>query len=233
MPVGVLLEPSLFASDESPELPCWSRTFCGYNDRFVRPFTLSVRDERGDTREVSVAQSVVASSSHAAEAQSSADGLTTASTVWDAGIVLAAMMLCRPLPRVIASLARTRDSQLPVCLDLGSGTGIVGISAAASGIFRRVLLTDLPSVTPLLRSNAVRNAAARPAESALSVEPLAWEDATAISALAAQHGPFDVIVGGDLLYRPPVIQPLLAVLTALCGPRTQVLCTPVVTSAIV
>jgi predicted nicotinamide N-methyase len=219
----IRLEASLFASDEAPELPCWSRTYCGYNDRFVRPFTLSVRDESGHAREVSVAQSVVASSSHAAEAQSSADGLTTASTVWDAGIVLAAMMMRRPLPRVIANVARPRDNQRPVCLDLGSGTGIVGIAAAASGIFSHVLLTDLPSVTPLLRSNAARNAATRPAESAVSVVPLHWEDANATRTLAEQHGPFDVIVGGDLLYRPPVIQPLLAVLSELCGPRTQVL----------
>ena len=40
--------------------------------------------------------------------------------------------------------------------------------------------------------------------------------------LAAHHGPFDVILGGDLLYRPPVVAPLLGVLSILAGPTTQV-----------
>ena len=38
-----------------------------------------------------------------------------------------------------------------------------------------------------------------------------------------RHGPFRLVVGGDLLYRPPTVQPLLGVLDAVCGARTHVL----------
>ena len=32
------------------------------------------------------------------------------------------------------------------CLDLGAGTGVVGLAAACSGAFAKVVLSDLPSV---------------------------------------------------------------------------------------
>ena len=39
----------------------------------------------------------------------------------------------------------------------------------------------------------------------------------------AARGPFEMIVGGDLLYRPPVVAPLLHALRHLAGPSTTVL----------
>jgi len=168
MPGDVPLEPSLFASDEPAELPWWSRTFCGYHDRFVKPFVLAVSSEAG-LLEVTVAQSVVASASHAAEARSSADGLATASTVWDAGVVLGAMLMRQPPCPAAARLAS--DNSGGRCLDLGSGTGIVGLAAAASGLFRHVQLTDLPSVTALLRSNVRTDRAKLYSEPAFNATP--------------------------------------------------------------
>jgi hypothetical protein len=52
---------------------------------------------------------------------------------------------------------------------------------------------------------------------------LAWDDARQLAEVAAEHGPFDLLVGGDLLYRPQVVAPLLNALMALTSARTTVL----------
>ena len=216
---------------ETYELPDWSRTLCGYHERFVSPFVLSIdgdparvtkssrdsRDEWGVThrnngyeeaergqrlrgqRRLHITQAVVASPAHSAEAKSTADGLCTGATVWDAGIILSAY-LHRP------RLERYRGG---TCIDLGSGTGIVGLAAAATGRFARVLLSDLPSVSPLLDANIRQNREMLQGE--VCVAPLRWEDAQAVRALKASHAPFDLILGGDLLYRVQarVLHPIL------------------------
>lgn len=186
--------------DDAADLPTWSRTYAGYRQRFVEPFSLPLAPGCA----VVLEQAPCVSAEHAKESKASADGSCTASTVWDAGIVLATH-----------AFAERHGSAL---LDLGSGTGIVGLAAAASGRFERVVLTDLPTVVPLLQRNASANAL----HSAVEVLPLAWDDEQMLRRVAAR-GPFELIVGGDLLYRPPVVPPLLHALRALAGSDTTVL----------
>ena len=60
-------------------------------------------------------------------------------------------------------------------------------------------------------------------EHGVEVRPLAWDDAAALRAAAAR-GPYDLIVGGDLLYRLQVVEPLLGALDVLMtAGRTVVL----------
>ena len=134
------------------ELPWWSRTYQGYQERFVRPYVLQLAPDV----QLELHQAPCVSAEHAKEAKASADGSCTASTVWDAGIVLAALVYYAN-DRVCAKSASKKKPCR--CLDLGSGTGIVGLSAAASGAFHTVVLTDLRSVVPLLEQNATSNAA--------------------------------------------------------------------------
>ena len=47
--------------------------------------------------------------------------------------------------------------------------------------------------------------------------PLRWEDESQLAAVAAR-GPYDLIVAGDVLYRPPVVAPLLNALRRLATP---------------
>ena len=197
------------SSDDDVELPYWSRTYCGYHERFVQPFVLQL----GDSSPLSLGQAAVASQAHAEEARASSDGSGTGSTVWDAGIVLAAYVL-REGTRERVGAGR--------CLDLGSGTGIVGLAAAASGAFSHVVLSDLASVVSLTEQNARRNAVALPSGCEVRVVSMLWEREAARS-LAQADGPFDVILGGDLLYRPQVVAPLLCALDALVVRRTTVL----------
>ena len=198
--------------EDEAELPAWSRTYAGYRQRFVEPFSMELGGQR-----LVLEQAPCVSAAHARESKASADGSCTASTVWDAGVVLAAHVHARH-SKSLAPSARPRCR----LLDLGAGTGIVGLAAAVSGGFARVVLSDLPTVVPLLERNAAANASAVPAHTALEVLPLAWEDARMLQRVAAR-GPFELIVGGDLLYRPPVVAPLLHALRQLAGPSTTVL----------
>ncbi|KAL1518682.1 hypothetical protein AB1Y20_002969 [Prymnesium parvum] len=195
--------------DEQYELPPWSRTLSGWRHRFVLPFPLCLPDG-GPT--LQIGQRPVASAAHADEAGGCADGLATGSTVWDAGVVLAAYVY-----RTYGRMGGGRR----LCLDLGAGTGVVGLAAAASGAFGHVVLTDMPSVLPLTRSNVEANAeAVRPAR--VSVAQLRWDSAADLTAGAA-YGPFDLLVGGDLLYRPQVVAPLLHALRVLVQAQTVVI----------
>ena len=72
--------------EDDAELPHWSRTYASYAERFKNPYVLQLTP----TVQVELLQAPCVSSQHAKEASASADGLCTASTVWDAGIVLAA-----------------------------------------------------------------------------------------------------------------------------------------------
>ena len=96
--------------------------------------------------------------------------------------------------------------------------------AAASGGFPQVVLTDMPSVVPLLERNVERNRSELVHDGRCGLESvsLRWDDAAELRSVAAL-GPYELIVGGDLLYRPQVVEPLLAALRALVGRRTTVL----------
>ena len=211
-------------ADELPDLPWWSRTYAGYRERFVEPYELTLG---GGRVVLSLEQAPCVSAEHARAAKEGSDGSCTASTVWDAGIVLAAMvyeqwMLSDGARRTAEEDATDRSKRR--CLDLGSGTGIVGLAAAACGGFSQVVLTDMPSVVPLLEHNVERNRSALVHDGRCGLETvsLRWDDAAELRSVAAL-GPYELIVGGDLLYRPQVVEPLLAALRALVGRRTTVL----------
>jgi predicted nicotinamide N-methyase len=206
---------------EATDLPEWSRTYCGYAERFVHPYKLALGG-----KQLTLKQAPCVSSMHAKEARASADGLCTASTVWDAGIILAAHVVSEATTAAAcASEQREPQGGAPHkrCLDLGSGTGIVGLAAASSGAYSHVVLSDLPSVLPLLEENAQANAKALSGTHVVSLA-LAWDADAALRDAARVHGPFDVITGGDLLYRPAVVGPLLGALRALvCGHTVVIL----------
>ena len=182
----------------SADDPPWSRIACSYHERFVRPFVLPAGGP--DEPRLELAQSACVSGEHAREARQGSDGAATGSTVWDAGIVLAAHLRQRGGAVLFETGSRPAREGRRALLELGAGTGIVGLGAAASGGFSHVVMSDLPSVLPLIRQNVGTNIAALRSE--VAVEPLRWHVAGVASSLLAAHGPFDLIVGGDVLYRP-------------------------------
>ena len=78
------------------------------------------------------------------------------------------------LSEVLLSEYRQRLPSMRV-LELGSGTGIGGLTAAAAGA--RVLLTDgAPELLPLLEANVRRNAEAGSLRGSAEVRLLRWGD---------------------------------------------------------
>ena len=105
---------------------------------------------------------------------------------------------CQPLPD---RRVRPPWPQLAGCcvLELGSGTGIGGLTAAAGGA--DTILTDRPGMMPLLEVNIEVNGL----EGHASAVPLEWGDCgdAAIASLPPDR-PIDLIIGSDVLYAPEV-----------------------------
>eukprot|EP01045_Picozoa_sp_COSAG04_P005594 COSAG04_NODE_262_length_18654_cov_17.483751_7_plen_437_part_00 len=154
----------------------------------------------------------------AVEARSGAGDVPfTGATVWESSVVLSSYLH--------SALPREWWAGRSV-LELGAGSGLAGMTAAACGAWR-VVLTD--QVTYLLRANLDHNFGAAepggvcwrtPHGGEATVRQLAWGD----SAQTAEcGGPHDVILGADLMYERSSWASLPPTLAALSRPGTVVL----------
>ena len=96
-------------------------------------------------------------------------------------------------------------------LELGSGTGALGLGLAIEGA-RRVTLTDLERQVPLLTSNICANGHAARSTSAST---LRWGERLQ-GAVAQGH---DLIVGSDLTYSEDTLEPLASTTAQLLDTR--------------
>ena len=103
-------------------------------------------------------------------------------------------------------------------LELGSGTGVVGIAAACLGA--AVLATDVPEVLSLLRGNMARNAGlVAAAGGSVAAAALNWEVPEAAAEVEATLSgrQADWVLGADLVYSLAPVAPLVRTLAALVG----------------
>ncbi|GIL64202.1 hypothetical protein Vafri_18164 [Volvox africanus] len=111
--------------------------------------------------------------------------------VWDAGLVLSYYMAYQHLKGRPLVAGRT-------CLELGSGTGVVGLTAARLGAVQ-VYLTDLPHLVPYMRENIQLNDLGARCRAL----PLEWCNpehlAAARSAELMRRGP-ERILAADVVY---------------------------------
>ncbi|GFQ06671.1 protein-lysine methyltransferase mettl21c [Phtheirospermum japonicum] len=129
--------------------------------------------------------------------------------LWPAAATLVSLLdrHRRREPTPLSSLFTSR----PRLLELGSGTGLVGIAAAAL-LGASVTVTDLPDVLPNLRFNAAANAAVVELQGgAVEVAALSWGDERQMEAIVG-GGDYDVIVGSDVVYHEHLYEPLIQTL---------------------
>jgi len=118
-------------------------------------------------------------------------------------------------------LARLLNNESCNVVELGTGTGLVGIILSAlletqqSPIIRNILVTDLPSAIPLIQHNISANADLYPSVS-LSVAVLDWDEPTHELPPHYNNG-VDVIIMADVTYNtasfPSLIRTLKNLLT--------------------
>jgi len=136
-------------------------------------------------------------------------GAGTANNIWDGAYVLAKLLeLCAA--EGDAAVVAVRGARV---LELGSGTGLVGLAAAAAGA-AAVVLTDLPYALPLLTANVQHNVEAT-AGAQVHVAALDWT--RPLPPLPAAVSPPTLIVAADVVWVPELIQPLVRTLAALCA----------------
>ncbi|XP_033722271.1 EEF1A lysine methyltransferase 3 [Tursiops truncatus] len=124
--------------------------------------------------------------------------LGVAAHVWDA-----ALSLCNYFE------SQNVDFRGKKVIELGAGTGIVGILAALQG--GDVTITDLPLVLEQIQGNVQANV---PAGGRAQVRALSWG--------IDQHvfpGDYDLVLGADIVYLEPTFPLLLGTLQHLCGPH--------------
>ncbi|KAI9199261.1 putative methyltransferase-domain-containing protein [Polychytrium aggregatum] len=133
-------------------------------------------------------------------------------TVWVGGIKLA-WHLGHEQSRGKLSLAGKR------CIDLGSGTGVLGLAASNLGA-GEVVLSDIQSVLDrgLLQRNLEANIPHQKAN--VRIERLHWDDQDDIRRLCPPA--FDVILGSDVVYNYAAAEPLAKTIDALSQQGTVV-----------
>ena len=126
---------------------------------------------------------------------------------WGGACLLADMIIKEP--QTFGLPTSPALSASPRVLELGAGTGLVGLAVAkfltSVNTPADLILTDFhPSVTDNLRQNVIANSFPNPGPVSVSVEPLDWSLFPAAYAHGAHSTPFDrsfdVIYGADIVY---------------------------------
>ncbi|MDI1490399.1 MAG: Protein-lysine N-methyltransferase rrg1 [Ramalina farinacea] len=100
-------------------------------------------------------------------------------------------------------------------LELGAGTGLAGIAAAA--LYRKrveVHMTDLPEIVPNLRANIFQNSLLLSDGAHVSADVLDWSDLPSSEDLKGEEEMYDCILAADSLYgpeHPPILTDTIAV----------------------
>ena len=117
---------------------------------------------------------------------------------WAASYLLAKRLhlLAAPAPSTPSSGDNVRKLRI---LELGAGTGLVGLAAAAVWPHAEVHLTDVQAIIDNLRDNVGANHAAAGAARRITTGVLDWSEHLSAGDAAKDQG-FDLILAADVLY---------------------------------
>lgn len=128
--------------------------------------------------------------------------------VWDASLVLAKYLetMCQNKPDFLSGIR---------VLELGSGVGVVGLTAATLGA--QVTLTDLPEALPLIRLNINENKAKIGSMGGYAIaESLIWGESSSLL-----DDEFDVVVLADCVYYEEAVDSLIETLKSLTNTSSK------------
>ena len=101
---------------------------------------------------------------------------------------------------------RIKDNKRPKILELGAGTGLVGLAAAGLISAADIHLTDLPFIIPNLQHNIQQNASLVDGStgSTITAGVLDWSEteSTAVQDDEDEEEKYDIILAADSLYAP-------------------------------
>ena len=135
-------------------------------------------------------------------------GTWTGSVLWDAAEVLS---------RYLTTLPAEFWRSSPTCCELGCGSGIAGLTAAALSD-GHCCITD--QHTHLARWNVDQNFSGE-AHQRIAVTELSWGGSS--SSITATGGPFDLILGSEIVYDKTSHAALAETIAALSHDKTTVL----------
>ncbi|XP_063068793.1 protein N-lysine methyltransferase METTL21A [Engraulis encrasicolus] len=135
--------------------------------------------------------------------------LGVAAVVWDAAVVLCMYMELGHI-----------DLKGKRAIELGAGTGLVGIVAALLGA--NVTITDRAPALEFLSSNVAANLPSH-LQGAAVVSELTWGEGLVRFQGGGGDGGFDLVLGADIVYLEDTFPDLLRTLEHLSGDRTVVL----------
>jgi len=111
--------------------------------------------------------------------------------------------------------------------EIGSGTGLVGLSLASSSLFkpREVVVTDQKDHLGLIQRNVAANSSKLHAS--LLVREFDWlskgeEEGGGMGTVSLTSSPFDVIVGTDVAYCKELYAPVVHALERVAGPESLI-----------
>ncbi|XP_062001007.1 uncharacterized protein LOC133718203 [Rosa rugosa] len=189
------------------------------DDVVINPATMLLRDD--DSYEVKMAESeqlrqhsLPSIESTIVTRQLPSQGLSF--QLWPAATTLLTLLddhrrdpTTSPLGPTLSALDSGRRLKI---LELGSGTGLVGIAAAAT-LGACVTVTDLPHVVDNLKFNAELNAAVLGGSGgSVRVAALRWGEAEDAEAIGRE---FDIVLASDVVYHDHLYEPLLKTLSFL------------------
>lgn len=138
----------------------------------------------------------------------------TGGCIWETSYLLAEWAQRELAPRL--ELSRAGRAPPLRCLEMGAGCGLLGVALAHAGC--KVLLTECEESMPNLEANVAANAPApSPRGGQCAAARLGWGNEADAAAAVSQHGPFDVVLGTDVVFRSALVEPLLRTLWRCCS----------------
>ncbi|GAB5591534.1 hypothetical protein Unana1_06434 [Umbelopsis nana] len=127
------------------------------------------------------------------------------------------MQPCNPIPQEYYSGKAARPYRI---LELGAGTGYVGIALARRlSPECKIYITDLSDVSPLIQQNVDHYRDSLTAQ--VVVQPLHWGD-TEHGTRVLEDGDIDLVIVSDCVYFPELFEMLTETLLQVCSATTKV-----------